>query len=271
MRPRKPIAAAPGALVLPVELKLPAQLVLPVQIVKRNLPVTWLAGTTIVLAVVLLLLPPTIRSVFWLGLQSQAIAVSMLLVFSLVAISLVWSAGQRLDAWIFLSFNLRWKRPIWLDRIMLGFTQIGNGFTTLAIVIILFLAGERLLAYELMLGTLSLFLIVVLIKAIVRRARPFILLTQARIVGYRARGRSFPSGHTSQSFFVATIIVQHFHVSVLAAILLYAIALLVGITRMYVGAHYPRDVLAGAILGSAWGLLGVVVEGYVLNGIGLNR
>jgi membrane-associated phospholipid phosphatase len=70
---------------------------------------------------------------------------------------------------------------------------------------------------------------------------------------------------------VATIIVQHFHVSVLAAILLYAIALLVGITRMYVGAHYPRDVLAGAILGSAWGLLGVVVEGYVLNGIGLNR
>jgi PAP2 superfamily len=30
----------------------------------------------------------------------------------------------------------------------------------------------------------------------------------------------------------------------------------VGITRIYVGAHYPRDVLAGAILGSAWGLLG---------------
>jgi membrane-associated phospholipid phosphatase len=47
-----------------------------------------------------------------------------------------------------------------------------------------------------------------------------------------------------------------------------AAGLLVGITRMYVGAHYPRDVLAGAILGSAWGLLGVLVDGYVLNGIG---
>ena len=50
--------------------------------------------------------------------------------------------------------------------------------------------------------------------------------------------------------------------------MLYATALLVGITRMYVGAHYPRDVLAGAILGSAWGLLGVLIDGYVLNGVG---
>ena len=37
---------------------------------------------------------------------------------------------------------------------------------------------------------------------------------------------------------------------------------------MYVGAHYPRDVLAGAILGSAWGLLGGIVYGYVLIRIG---
>jgi membrane-associated phospholipid phosphatase len=50
-------------------------------------------------------------------------------------------------------------------------------------------------------------------------------------------------------------------------VILYALALLVGITRMYVGAHYPRDVLAGAILGSAWGLLGALINGYVMNGI----
>ncbi len=33
-------------------------------------------------------------------------------------------------------------------------------------------------------------------------------------------------------------------------------------------AHYPRDVLAGTILGSAWGLLGVLIDGYVMNRIG---
>jgi membrane-associated phospholipid phosphatase len=66
---------------------------------------------------------------------------------------------------------------------------------------------------------------------------------------------------------VATLLALHFQASTWVVLLLYAIALLVGITRMYVGAHYPRDVLAGAILGSAWGLLGVLVDGYVLNGI----
>ena len=63
---------------------------------------------------------------------------------------------------------------------------------------------------------------------------------------------------------MATLMAQHFHTSAWMAFLLYAIALLVGITRMYVGAHYPRDVLAGAILGSAWGLLGGIVDPYVL-------
>ena len=192
----------------------------------------------------------------------------MLLVFSLLAISLVWSTGQQLDAWAFLFFNLRGQRPIWLDRIMLGFTQVGNGIIALGIASVLFLTGNRLLSYELILGTLTLWLVVELIKFLVQRSRPIFRLTQARIVGFRAIGRSFPSGHTSQAFFLATLIAQHFHASVWVVFLLYTIASLVGITRMYVGAHYPRDVLAGAILGSAWGLLGVIVDPYVLKGFG---
>jgi membrane-associated phospholipid phosphatase len=252
VRPHEPEVIIPGALELPVAL------------VKRNRPVIWLSGVSIVLIVFLLLLPPAIRTFFWHRLQSQAILVSMLLVFSLVAISLVWSAGQRVDAWVFLSFNMRGSRPLWLDRIMLGFTQIGNGFTVLAIAVILFLAGERYLAYELILGTLTLWLVVELVKFLIHRARPFILMTQARIVGYRASGRSFPSGHTSQAFFMATLLAQYFHAGVWVVFLLYAMATLVGITRIYVGAHYPRDVLAGAILGSVWGLLVGISAGYVL-------
>jgi membrane-associated phospholipid phosphatase len=234
---------------------------------KHNRPVTWLAGTSIVLVLFILLLPSDIRTVFWRSIQSQAIPVSMLLIFSLVAISLIWSTGQKLDNWVFLSFNLRGRRPVWLDQMMLGYTQIGSGFAALGIALVLFLTSNRPLAYELLLGALTLLLVVSLVKFVVHRSRPFIGLTQARIVGYRARGRSFPSGHTSQSFFIATLLVQHFHASVWVAILLYTIALLVGITRMYVGAHYPRDVLAGAILGSAWGLIGVVLDSYVLNRI----
>ena len=123
------------------------------------------------------------------------------------------------------------------------------------------------MAYEFILGSLTLWLMVELLKVLVRRSRPSFRVTQARIVGLRALGRSFPSGHTSQAFFTATLIAPYFHPGGWAVILLYTIALLVGVTRMYVGAHYPRDVLAGAILGSAWGLLGALVNGYVLNGI----
>jgi membrane-associated phospholipid phosphatase len=248
------------------EVTVPEALNPPVQLVKRNRSVTWLAGITIGLAVFLIILPADIRAAFWHSLQAQAVLVSMLLVFSLVTISFVWTAGQRLDTWVFLTFNVRWSHPLWLDRVMLGFTQVGNGFATLAFAIILFIVSQRYLAYELILGTLTLWLVVMLVKAIAHRSRPFIHLAQAHIVGYRPRGRSFPSGHTSQSFFIATLLIQYFHLGVWIAVLLYAIAMLVGITRMYVGAHYPRDVLAGAILGSAWGLLGVIFDGYILGG-----
>jgi len=105
------------------------------------------------------------------------------------------------------------------------------------------------------------------LKALVRRSRPSFRVTKARIVGLRAIGQSFPSGHTSQAFFTATLLAPYFHAGGWMIFLLYGMALLVGLTRMYVGAHYPRDVLAGAILGSAWGLLGVLVNGYVMNGI----
>ena len=242
---------------------IPAILKPPTRVVNRNRAVIWLAGFTILLVLFLLVLPPHIRTIFWYSLQSQAILVSMLLIFSLVAISLIWSTGQTLDAWVFMSFNVRGTRPKWLDWIMLGFTQLGSAFASLGIALILIFTGNRLLSYELILGTLSLWLVVELIKLLVHRARPFIRLVQVRIVGYRPRGRSFPSGHTSQVFFMATLIAQHFHLNGWVWILLYAVAFLVGITRMYVGAHYPRDVIAGAILGSAWGLLGVIVDGIV--------
>jgi membrane-associated phospholipid phosphatase len=232
--------------------------------VSLNRPLVWLVGLTAGLVLFLAWLPAYVRMFFWRGLQAQPILASMIFGFSLLALSLLWSAGQRMDTWTFLFFNFRGRHPPWLDRLMWGCTQIGNGLVSAVLALILFLAGHHLLAYGLILGVLTLWLVVELVKALVRRRRPFIRLSQARIVGRRAGGRSFPSGHTSQAFFMATLLAGYFHIGVWAMCLLYAIALLVGITRIYVGAHYPRDVLAGAILGSAWGLLGGIVYGYVL-------
>jgi membrane-associated phospholipid phosphatase len=232
--------------------------------VNLHQPLARLAIITVVMIAFLIFLPAYVKSYFWRGLQSHRVLAMMLLIFIMLAVSLVWSAGQRLDTRVFLLLNLRGSRPLWLDRLMLVFTQFGSGYFALGLALILYLFGPRLLGYELMLGTLSLWMIVEILKFIVNRSRPFIRLTQTRILGFRALGRSFPSGHTSQAFFMATLVTQHLHANFWIALLFYSLALLVGITRMYVGAHYPRDVLAGAILGSVWGFLGVIVEGYYL-------
>jgi membrane-associated phospholipid phosphatase len=213
------------------------------------------------------ILPPFVRTALWHGLIAHRYLTGMLLLFNLLALSLLWSTGQFVDAWVFIYFNYRGERPLWLDRVMLGITQLGNGVVGMLIAVILFLTDDHHLAYELILGTLTLWLTVELIKALIHRPRPFIKLFQTRIVGSRAKGRSFPSGHTSQSFFTVTLLIQHFHFGFWIAFLLYALAIWVGITRMYVGAHYPRDVLAGAILGSVWGVLGIMVDMHFFMGI----
>ena len=235
--------------------------------IRKYRPVAWLVFLTASLVLFLAWMPAPMRRIIWNALVARGILSGLLLVFSLLAVSLVWSVGQRVDVWAFLVFNLRGRRPAWLDWIMLGFTQIGSALAALAIGLILFLTGDHLVAYEFILGSITLWLVVELLKALVRRSRPSFRVTQARIVGLRAMGRSFPSGHTSQAFFTATLLAPYFHPGGWVVVLLYLLALLVGITRLYVGAHYPRDVLAGAILGSAWGLLGALVNGYVLNGI----
>jgi len=226
----------------------------------RHIPrVYWLEALTVVLATFLTFLPRYTRTVFWLGLRNQGTLVIMLLMFCLLAISLVWSAGQHIDVWILMYFNMYGYRPLWLDWFMLAFTQIGNGYVTVVIAFFLFLGVNHLLAYELILGTILLWMVVELMKMIIQRNRPYIKLKKIRIVGVQASGRSFPSGHTSQTFFMATLLIYYFHTSVWVGILLYCIAGLVGITRMYVGMHYPRDVMAGAILGTVWGSIGAIL------------
>jgi diacylglycerol kinase (ATP) len=238
------------------------------QWMNQHRPVARLAGITGGLALLLVLLPARVRGALWHGLQAHTILAVMLVVFSLLGISLIWATGQKLDAWTFLFFNVRGRRPIWMDRIMLTVTRMGSAFTALGIALVLYPTNGRPLTYEIVLGTISLWIVVELVKFLAHRSRPFVQLAEARVVGYRAFGRSFPSGHSSQAFFMATLLVQQFHPGVVFVALLYAAALAVGITRIYVGAHYPRDVLAGALLGSGWGLLGMIVDPYVLSRIG---
>lgn len=78
------------------------------------------------------------------------------------------------------------------------------------------------------------------------RVRPF-LAGHATLLIHHSVDTSFPSDHATLTFAVAALIFA-FHRR-LGAVLL-ALALWVAVARVYVGAHYPGDVLGGAVLGS---------------------
>ncbi len=63
---------------------------------------------------------------------------------------------------------------------------------------------------------------------------------------------SFPSGHTTQAFAVASVIAEHYE-SPVVDVVAYGIAALVGYSRMNTDSHYPSDILAGALIGTAVG------------------
>src|SRR5512143_3440680 len=78
------------------------------------------------LVLFLIWLPGCARAALLTALRAQRTLVGMVLLFALIALSLVWSAGQRLDSWVFLFFNLRGYHPKWLDRVMWLATQVGS-------------------------------------------------------------------------------------------------------------------------------------------------
>jgi membrane-associated phospholipid phosphatase len=88
-----------------------------------------------------------------------------------------------------------------------------------------------------------------LIKATFNRTRPYDKYPGEIFVNNPSAGNSFPSGHTSQAFAIATTLTLEYkkwYVTVPA----YLWAGCVGYSRMYLGKHYPSDVLAGAAVGA---------------------
>jgi len=215
------------------------------------------------LALFFIWLPVEIRTTLLLAFNARRGLFVLLVLFALVTLSLIWSAGQRLDTRVFMLLNMR-GYPRWLDRLMWLITQLGNMLTALIFAVLLVVLNDRRLAVEIIFGTLTLWLLVETIKALSDRERPFFALEKARVIGRREKGDSFPSGHTTQIFFLTALLIHGFGLGMGESLALYAVAALVGFTRIYVGAHYPRDVIAGMVLGSVWGILAILVDPYWL-------
>jgi undecaprenyl-diphosphatase len=160
------------------------------------------------------------------------------------------------DLHLFSFINSR-HTPI-LDELMLLATALGRGgFVWLCTAIIACVFPRyRMAAWRVALAIgLSFLLVDGVIKPIIDRDRPFEVLPDARLIDQRPVSGSFPSGHAASAVAGAVAVGRLFP---LARVVWWGLTAAIAISRIYVGAHWPSDVVAGAIVGgtAAWFVLG---------------
>ncbi len=109
------------------------------------------------------------------------------------------------------------------------------------------LAGKRRLAVRLLTGGTASWTLAKVVKRVVRRGRPSTLLLGVRCRGHEASGLGYLSGHAAVATALAAAAFPHLDGRGRRASL--ALASLVGLSRIYVGAHLPLDVAGGFALG----------------------
>jgi len=166
----------------------------------------------------------------------------ILLAASLVIVFLTYFAVNY-DAQIFSAIKSV-QNPV-LDVIMLLITNIATLYIGVPIVLaLIYFSKNRKLLADLFVGLLIGIALTLLLKMLIARPRPEDIMN----VGFWASATfsSFPSDHASTAFVMFGIIGHHLKKWMLWFFLL---AVSVAVSRIYLGVHFPTDVLAGAFLG----------------------
>ena len=173
---------------------------------------------------------------------------------------------MNLNTEIFYLINNNLSNPLF-DLIMPQLTNLG-GFVGLLILCILailvcrhynkdkYLQVSKLCLYALLLSAG----IALCLKLGVVENRPFKTLGHVNQLVVPNEPNSFPSGHTSSTFSVVTVLVHEFWQRKLLISVLIIFSILLAFSRVYCGVHYPLDVVVGAMVGILSGIIVLKVK-----------
>jgi undecaprenyl-diphosphatase len=161
-----------------------------------------------------------------------------------------------LDRQLFYTINHGWASPF-LDAFFPWATRLGSWWPAvgaLALWLAIF-GGKR--------GRICLLAVVVavaiadplaarVVKPLVERVRPCVALDDVRLLASRRSSLSFPSAHAVNTFAAAMVFWRFYPRSIWIGV---PFAAMISLTRVYIGLHYPGDIVGGAFLGAGLGLL----------------
>lgn len=163
----------------------------------------------------------------------------------------VLPAGEwNLDSRILLFLQERIRNPV-LTPILTGITMLGNAgaiWIGITIVLCIFKKTRRIGIICVCSIVISFLINNLILKNLVGRIRPYEVITGLQLLVAKPIDASFPSGHTSSSFSVAWVLLRNMPKRY--GILFVVLAAVIGFSRLYLGVHYPTDVLIGMISGS---------------------
>ncbi len=149
---------------------------------------------------------------------------------------------------LFIQEHLRFD---FLTPIMMFITKLGNAgwFWLILLAVLCCSAKYRKVGMTGITAVLIGFLITnVVLKNAVARIRPYEVVEGLMLIGRKATDWSFPSGHSTCSMAAGIVLLKKMPEQ--AGIPLFVLAVLICYSRLYIGIHYPSDVLGGILIGT---------------------
>ena len=152
-----------------------------------------------------------------------------------------------------------------LNVFFVNYTFLGDGIFAICLCALLFYRKQQKLALLILAAYLSSGLATQILKNCIYAPRPRIFFEASQYLyhldnfGNSGGGSSsFPSGHTTSAFALATVLAVHFK-NKFTGIILFIAAALVGYSRIYLAQHFPVDVLFGAFIGITFATLSIIL------------